>query len=489
MSNHEKHEELIVLKKERPKSTRIIIYILILLFAGFLGNEKTIADQSVYLPTDFNRDGVVDVRDITDFLDQWLTTEGQQKAIPVYGCGCLNQKGAKYVLQNDITGIHGYCFTIEADDISFDLGGQTISGTGIVGIEEYKHSGLSVSNGNIKGFSNGIFIFDCNDTEISRMSLTNNSQNGIYVNSETLKISYISANNNVYGIQASCSYCDFSNITANYNARGIIGSFGGGSISGITANNNTRGNGGIEFISCYNTSISDIEANSNEWAGLWIDSGSGNTISSFSGSQNVYSGLIIIGDNNHLSNITSSNNGHGHPGTGYEGYGIGIEGSNNLIMSSSFYDNRDKDVGSSSTSNIFRECTYDTEEGSLIRQYVYQAIVEDDLAQLINDAQVSALRQTGDIAFTLRTNPDGATPEIPVTSYVMEDGEKINYAPLTITAEKDGLISINFWDPNGFNPKDYFTLGNINLSNTLQNYKLKTMNNRTSFNLKRNPSD
>jgi len=119
-----------------------------------------------YSPADFNQDRVVDIEDMIDFANQWLANIEGREIIHVYECGCLDQEGAKYVLKNDIT-TSGNCFTISANDISFDLGEFTITGDydGLSsGVRVNGYDSITISGGSISDFSKGILIFCRNST-------------------------------------------------------------------------------------------------------------------------------------------------------------------------------------------------------------------------------------------------------------------------------------------------------------------------------------
>jgi len=275
-------------------------------------------------------------------------------------------------------------------------------------------------------------------------------------NSESSLIESITANNNFYGVATgTLSNSIIQSISANDNeglGLDILNS-NNNDISGIS----TSGNGynGVRVENSNGNTLSNITTNGDILNGVYLKNSDDSDLSSISADNTIVgNGILIVGSNNELTDSNADNNAQ---------YGIQISGSNNNVTGSIFSGNAERDVGSEYTTNIFKDCTYDTEEGSLTRQYTYQAIVEDDLAQLINDALVTALRQTEgqkeETAFALRTNPDGTTPPIPVTAYVLEkEIRTADYFPLEITAEKDGLISSHIWLPDGTNTQDKFIL-------------------------------
>lgn len=307
----------------------------LILTASNLGiTQMARADESNYLSADFNKDGIVDVRDMEAFGEAWLEAEGQTTGIPVYGCGCLDEANATYVLMNDVEA-EGNCFTL-LDEVTFDMNNHTIRGDE-TGFGVSVNSGSIIRNGTIDNFEVGFRVF-----------------------------------------------------------------------------------------------------------------GDNNNISSIASNNNNYDGFLIFGDQNKLSLFS----------TKFEyGQAIHIIGKNNQIKNSDFSCNGWGHIESDSSSNIFIDCKYDSESGSLTRAYSYNPLVQDASGTSIANAKVYGNRADGELEFMLRTGADGKV-SLPLIDYINQGGEKEEFAPYTITAEKDSLSKSHVYDPNGFNSEDSFVLAN-----------------------------
>jgi hypothetical protein len=68
----------------------------------------------------------------------------------------------------------GTALTINAADITLDLGGHTISGDPFeVGIMVNGFSGITIQNGTISGFNDGIFLIDSDNTLVEHLTINN----------------------------------------------------------------------------------------------------------------------------------------------------------------------------------------------------------------------------------------------------------------------------------------------------------------------------
>ena len=152
----------------KGKAARIGAAILMPLM-GFLEKE---AKGQTYL-TDFNKDGVVDTKDMTDFADAWLAESEGREVIPVYDCGCLDQAGKTYKLVTDLGAEWGLnsCLSIDANNVCIDLNRHKVidsTSNTPYGIYCIGHSGLTIKNGQLKNFQQaGIYLENCNDALIS----------------------------------------------------------------------------------------------------------------------------------------------------------------------------------------------------------------------------------------------------------------------------------------------------------------------------------
>ncbi|MFA5061265.1 MAG: hypothetical protein WC494_03040 [Candidatus Pacearchaeota archaeon] len=145
---------------------------------GALAFGTARAEEPAYQGADFNRDGVVDARDLAEYATQWLAESEGKNVIPVYDCGCLNESNAVYVLQNDINA-EGNCFDITADGVKFDLRGHILQGNGGgVGVN-IKGGFVSVIDGTIYNFASGLQVSSGQSNSISDLTLFQNTYFGI----------------------------------------------------------------------------------------------------------------------------------------------------------------------------------------------------------------------------------------------------------------------------------------------------------------------
>jgi hypothetical protein len=107
-----------------------------------------------------------------------------------------------------------------------------------------------------------------------------------------------------------------------------------------------------------------------------------------------------------------------------------------------------KDIVSYSETNIFLNCRNPYLSGnrftegidsSLTKANSYEAVVQDSLGRSIVNAKVYGKRVDGELEFMLRTGVDGKTSKISLIEYINRGGEKEQFAPYTMTAEKGNL--------------------------------------------------
>jgi parallel beta-helix repeat protein len=139
-------------------------------------------------------------------------------ALPPTGTPCqLITEPGTYVLQNDVqTG--GSCFGIQANDITLDCNGHTISGAGGRGISGDGYSNIIIKNCTITGFDNAILFYSGQNititdsnvysnnhgiafSQVSYSTVTNNN-----VNSNTYNGIFLSeSSNNILNNNTACS--------------------------------------------------------------------------------------------------------------------------------------------------------------------------------------------------------------------------------------------------------------------------------------------
>jgi hypothetical protein len=182
-------------------------------------------------------------------------------------CQPIVEPGA-YVIGKNITA-SGDCFVIAADNVNLDLDGFVLTGngTGSAFVEQLAvgRKGLSVRNGVVTGFANGIFMLNSTAMVIDRMQFTNNSTSGVHAgDTATVTNSQVLDNGSgiVLGQRASVSGC-----TVNNNA--------GTGISlniGSTATGNAVGrNGGTGIFMAEGGLVANSVSRNNQQYGVLMD--------------------------------------------------------------------------------------------------------------------------------------------------------------------------------------------------------------------------
>ena len=245
-----------------------------------------------------------------------------------------------YVLQNDLPSVEGSCFNIDADYVTLDLGGYTITGDGTGEGIYIENQYNIIKNGVISSFEYSIFVGGAENSEIRDITLINNI-NGIYSSgsyNSFLNISILNSDMGIYSYEG--DYNIFENITvfktgdvgiyllgSDYNTFNIINSSENGGW-GI-------GVGNIGETSSTNNNFSNIITNDNSDSGIYVSEGSDyntfiNITSSFNGggngivlyltnynlftniitNSNVYDGIYLdTSDYNNFTNVISNDNG------------------------------------------------------------------------------------------------------------------------------------------------------------------------------------
>jgi parallel beta-helix repeat protein len=209
---------------------------------------------------------------------------------------CGQRITADFVLANDLK-CNGDAFVINADNVTLDLGGRTITGPGMgpqtwpqpqldsVGVRTGGHTNVAIRNGTISEFSTGIYFVDMEKSRIEDVT-SQRSRYGFYIhasNGNTIRRSTVVAN--IYGLHlqdANENLVEGNNlIRQTYNSPGGYGIYlyrsRDNHIVENTIENNV--NWGIWFSDARNNSIfrNNVSGNSpqvsdnNPDANLWYD--------------------------------------------------------------------------------------------------------------------------------------------------------------------------------------------------------------------------
>lgn len=261
--------------------------------------------------------------------------------IPVYQPGTVIQASGSYYLTRDLDGsaLSADVITIQADDVTLDLNGHTITAaTGYAGVSCDLHSNVTVRNGSVSGGTYAVSLASCTNARISHIDASGFTSAGIHVIStsgnpdpggviEHCGLDCSGAN--VEGIMVEQATAlvirdnDVSNAPGNdgiyvYNSNGV--DLTGNGVSGCGT--------GIFAYLCSNCRIENNTASNNSGAGIEFDGNDnvvrGNTANDNAGSS--YAGIVVMGGAfNEIAENTASRNG---------GYGIhlNLNGANVFLL-------------------------------------------------------------------------------------------------------------------------------------------------------------
>ncbi|MFA7707760.1 MAG: right-handed parallel beta-helix repeat-containing protein, partial [Candidatus Pacearchaeota archaeon] len=307
----------------------------------------------------------------------------------ITGCTILNQSDTVYVLQNNIgaTGSSG-CLNVQANNITIDLNGYTMTGGGTdlgAGIYVSGYNYTTIRNGKINYYEQGIYFYSSNDNYISNVTFSHSSEG--WGNYQGIVLS--DSSNNIIN--------DINITESDDNA---IQLFGGSnnSFTNVTIGYDEILFGyGISFSSSSNNVFSNVNLKSTE-TGFWFAQSSNNN-------------KVI---NSNISCIANS----------------------------------DVTVKTNSLNNSLVNTTYISESlepsSQLIRKWYYTAYVNDTNGNDVVDANITAYNSTGAYQFNLTTGEDGLTTSTAeIVDYVNNGGTKTYYSPYNIFALSSGYSTLN----------------------------------------------
>ena len=100
---------------------------------------------------------------------------GQAFGADISTCGASVTEDSRLVA--DLIGCEFGGITIDADNVTLDLNGHAITGTGAwdwSGIEVGDHDGVTILNGTVSGFGGGIVLRESDGNRIERVTLSGN---------------------------------------------------------------------------------------------------------------------------------------------------------------------------------------------------------------------------------------------------------------------------------------------------------------------------
>ena len=278
-------------------------------------------------------------------------TEDAFAQTTISSCGILNIAGETFILNQNIS-TSGTCFTIEADDITLDGNGFTITGDGTgVGVELSFRTGVTVKNLTIVSFDRGmrgIFGGLPGGNIITGNTISGNSA-GIDFNSgvnNSIIGNTVSGNASNEGISLNGGENNsiIGNTVTDNSSGGItINSSDGNSITGNTVSGST--NTGIAIISSNNNDVSNNDLSNNVGTGIRLNTSSNNNISGNSISNSNNDGIsLFLSNSNSISDNTVSGSGNG--------IRLFSPSDNNQIFNNNFIDNISQ-ASDSGSGNVF----------------------------------------------------------------------------------------------------------------------------------------
>ena len=91
-------------------------------------------------------------------------------------------------LHRDLTNCHGIGLVIDADDVTLDLNGHTVSGDGEAdyeGIQVMSHHGVTIMNGAVRQFVEGVVVIDSKDITVRNVTVSDERHVGVFVDGST----------------------------------------------------------------------------------------------------------------------------------------------------------------------------------------------------------------------------------------------------------------------------------------------------------------
>ncbi len=345
-------------------------------------------------------------------------------------CGTLSSAGTTYTLTGNVSS-SGTCFDINAANIVLDCNGYWITYGSSAG--EYHGVYTDQFNSTIK---------NCNIYNANRTTGYWGSS-GIYLSGSTNSTVFKNFVNNSNSAGIYLANADYNNLTSNFG-------WTAGSSQGIRLDSSDRN------ILINNTGMSY----SNEAMALSGNSAY-NVLINNTGKAVTGRGLFFW-QGSHNNTIIGMN------ASGGDGIRFN-NASNNLIRDCIYihgtnYDVTD-DANLGSTGNVLLNCPYSTEyistSNSLIRQWYYQAYVNESGGSAVSSANITGKNSAGVIQFTENTNSSGWIQKQNATEYINNGGTRSFYNNYIIHANKSGYTndtnSINFTlTQNKIN--DFFTL-------------------------------
>ncbi|MEM3890418.1 MAG: DUF2341 domain-containing protein, partial [Candidatus Micrarchaeia archaeon] len=320
---------------------------------------------------------------VTDNIDFLPLAVPPIPPIELTTCGTLDQEGKTYILTQNVSS-SGTCFTIAADNITFDCKGHTIE--------------------TIDGNGKGIYLNGRNNVTIKNCIIDGN-----YSGTSSYYIYGIHAQySNNLSIQNNTLFDNFNGIFLEYTTN-----------SNITENNAfDNGNYGI-FLQqqCNNNIISDNYASNNSYGNIFI---AWNSQNNQIVNNEVSLGMYGIIAQYNIDNVTIANN----TITSINGNGIYLIGVTNSYITNNNASGNGNGISASSSSNIIFEnnSINNSYSGMWLTQVSYSNIINNRFNSIINNGlRLESNSQFNNITYNIfesESNPNGITVIYSYNNYI-----------------------------------------------------------------------
>ncbi len=215
-------------------------------------------------------DAISDVQSTADAIDAEVDAiEAKLDSGPtrISACTTITSSGAYVVTQNLTTA--GTCLVVQADFVTLDLGGFTLTGGGTLGTSGITDNvlarqGIVVRNGTVTNFADGIFLSQSGGSVVERVRAIGNAGNGIFIGAGSTVTGNTASGNGGNGIIAGAD----STVTGNTaNRNGLAGITA--AVSTITGNT-ANANSGSGIAGTFSMTISNNTASVNTGLGIFF---------------------------------------------------------------------------------------------------------------------------------------------------------------------------------------------------------------------------
>jgi parallel beta-helix repeat protein len=240
------------------------------------------------------------------------------------------------VLRSDITGCAGPGLIVGADNITLDLGGHTITGTGVdAGVRVDFHDGVTVRHGTVRGFAEGVVVNTAGGDNVLGMTVEGNVRGINLANaSNTVIAGNLVRTSELDGIRVDGFGSTGDTVSNNVVLGSTYSITVSNAASGTTVSHNVMLNGKLYGLSIFSsptgtTAVGNI-ANRNGIDGIYVDdSSTGTVLNRNVANANGQDGVRVLGPGAALTRNVANANGN----LGIEAVAGVVDGGGNVARS------------------------------------------------------------------------------------------------------------------------------------------------------------